>query len=195
MLHEASAKSHPSKRNNRKKSLGSTKTSRALPKPASRPSSRHTAAVSGKSQLLTWSRSGPIRLASIRSRGIGWSVRSDRATRLDPRRAGASVRRAGTARWARLRRGSPSSGKAYRWSRDDGSTGCTKPRPHAPVYASWLPRNRASRDRPRRAMRRGWRPRVRGLPATGRCRDSGGLEFPAVRSSSSWRRRRQCRES
>ena len=45
---------HPSKRNNLKKSVGSAKTCRASPKPASRPSSHHTAAVSGKSQVVTW---------------------------------------------------------------------------------------------------------------------------------------------
>jgi hypothetical protein len=40
--------SHPSKRNSRKKSVGSTKTCRASPKPAWRPRSHHPAAVSGK---------------------------------------------------------------------------------------------------------------------------------------------------
>jgi len=45
--------SHPSKRNSRKKSVGSTKTCRASPKPAWRPRSHHPAAVSGKSQVVT----------------------------------------------------------------------------------------------------------------------------------------------
>src|SRR4029077_4990086 len=44
---------HISNRNSRKKSVGSTNTSRACRKPASRPSSHHTAAVSGKSQVVT----------------------------------------------------------------------------------------------------------------------------------------------
>jgi len=44
----------PSKRNRRKKSVGSVKIWRAWAKPASRPSSHQAAAVSGKSLLVTW---------------------------------------------------------------------------------------------------------------------------------------------
>ena len=56
------AKSHPSRRKSRKKSVGSTKTCRASPKPASRPSSHQSAAVSGKSQVVTWCQTAGERL-------------------------------------------------------------------------------------------------------------------------------------
>jgi hypothetical protein len=54
----------PSKRNRRKKSVGSAKIWRACAKPASRPSSHQTDAVSGKSLLVTcrqiWSHSAGV---------------------------------------------------------------------------------------------------------------------------------------
>ena len=79
LLHEAAAKSHPSKRNNRKKSVGSTETSRASPKPASRPSSHHTAAVSGKSQLLTWCQIWS-HSAGVNTLYRDWLIRSKRSS-------------------------------------------------------------------------------------------------------------------
>ena len=122
-------------------------------------------------------------------------VRNDRATRTDPRRPDASARRGGRSRRCRWRRGLPSSGSACLGSRGDGSTGCTRPRRHAPASASWPRRNRGDRDRLRKGARQDWRRRARALVVKGRCRDSDGLGFPAARPSSNWRRRRRCRGS